>query len=912
MVGHVRGGFLTVASVAAFAGLGHGAVAVGSHGFEPAVQSGVSPSVDRFDGAVDSMDFDDPVAVAAVGDVNGDGLDDIGMIAPADMGRGSNRARVFFGRRPGAAGPPLSFGIQGAHGDTIGPAGDVNGDGLGDIALRYPRETFVVHGQETTDTVIFDRDGEDGFSIWQGHLYEMLLRGSAPGLRRSLGFAAVGDQNADGRDDLAVTDGDAVQLWHSPPSGQVAGTRGARLRFGGESSPFPRSIGDLNGDGREDLLVAGGSWSDPAGGRTYGVLSPAPGETVDLARVAESGRGWVRTDSSEVEAAWASPRVTSSEPAETLAVEAGSGPQYLRMPAMGSSGVLEDAMSSQYSPALSAHVDDMDGDGLTDVAQCAAESRVVLVDLARLDGGQGDPPSGFRFSPDRACVVDSLRDADGDGRRELLVAERSPGDLELTVYFSRGLPDDHVAPPQPPSTSSRPETVNPDPLGIGPSYVLGRNPTRSRPLSEIFGGAPSPPGPEIAADDAFSAAPRYERGAVEIVVRVPRGSASTASGIARRWRLSDEAFELASASGVAGTNPYVRMRLELLPKAQTVLEREGRLRAAITLTTDVRGRRVERSISFAVVARRPPPAAGRDRRVLGGFGVQKLLGTPASDLLRGASGDDELRGGDGSDALHGDSGNDRLLGEAGDDILDGYDGDDLLLGGAGNDDLLESRFGDDDLRGGPGDDVLSGLRGHDKLFGDAGDDVLSGGSGPDDFSCGPGEDIAFVNFAAERPRAVGCEHVYDEPGVVHLPCVDGGTDGPETVLGTEGHDRCLGRGDSDDLEGRGGNDILDAGAGDDRAFGRFGHDRLLGGDGADELEGGRGPDVVDGGAGNDQLNGGYDVDVVSGGAGDDRIVARGGGADRITCGPGNDLVYADSLDRAARDCERVRRSGQRR
>jgi Ca2+-binding RTX toxin-like protein len=67
--------------------------------------------------------------------------------------------------------------------------------------------------------------------------------------------------------------------------------------------------------------------------------------------------------------------------------------------------------------------------------------------------------------------------------------------------------------------------------------------------------------------------------------------------------------------------------------------------------------------------------------------------------------------------------------------------------------------------------------------------------------------------------------------------------------------------------------------------------------------------VLDGGAGDDRLNGGYDADVVRGGPGDDRIVARGGGIDRITCGPGVDTVIADSRDGVDGSCERVRRSG---
>ena len=79
----------------------------------------------------------------------------------------------------------------------------------------------------------------------------------------------------------------------------------------------------------------------------------------------------------------------------------------------------------------------------------------------------------------------------------------------------------------------------------------------------------------------------------------------------------------------------------------------------------------------------------------------------------------------------------------------------------------------------------------------------------------------------------------------------------------------------------------------------------LGGD--DTVRGGRGADRLQGGPGADQLDGGPGRDVLSGGPGADIILARDGMADRIECGKGSDVVYTDKHDRAARDCERVRK-----
>jgi hypothetical protein len=46
---------------------------------------------------------------------------------------------------------------------------------------------------------------------------------------------------------------------------------------------------------------------------------------------------------------------------------------------------------------------------------------------------------------------------------------------------------------------------------------------------------------------------------------------------------------------------------------------------------------------------------------------------------------------------------------------------------------------------------------------------------------------------------------------------------------------------------------------------------------------------------------------VSAGAGDDAVNTRGGGRDRVRCGPGRDTALVDRRDRVARDCERLLR-----
>ena len=82
---------------------------------------------------------------------------------------------------------------------------------------------------------------------------------------------------------------------------------------------------------------------------------------------------------------------------------------------------------------------------------------------------------------------------------------------------------------------------------------------------------------------------------------------------------------------------------------------------------------------------------------------------------------------------------------------------------------------------------------------------------------------------------------------------------------------------------------------------------LLGNPGDDRLFGDRGTDTINGEDGNDQIFGGLDGDVIAGGPGNDRVQAVGGGVDRIDCGDGADVVFADVDDVVSPSCEDVRR-----
>jgi Ca2+-binding RTX toxin-like protein len=152
--------------------------------------------------------------------VNGDGFDDliIGALGADPNGSNSGASYVVFGKASGfAANLNLStlngitgFQISGeAFGDNAGysvaSAGDVNGDGFGDVIIGAKGApngngigaSYVVFGKVTGFTSEFNLssiDGNNGFKI----------NGEVAGDRSGNSVASAGDVNGDGFDDLVI------------------------------------------------------------------------------------------------------------------------------------------------------------------------------------------------------------------------------------------------------------------------------------------------------------------------------------------------------------------------------------------------------------------------------------------------------------------------------------------------------------------------------------------------------------------------------------------------------------------------------------------------------------------------------------------------------------------------------------
>jgi FG-GAP-like repeat len=388
----------------------------------------------------------------AVGDVTGDGKADV-VTAPGKGGRADVRAFT------GAGSQEASFYTNGFNGGYRVALGDVNGDGRLDYVLGNEDWSGpfvqVVDGKTGNPLGSFDTgsggghgvhvaagdfngDGraeivtanaaglEPRISIWPG------VPGPSPTpLRSFLAFGptetagveiAVGDLTGDGRADIAaLTDG--------PQGPELRVFDGTTLALLSDSFPFTSAapdslrvaIGDVDGDGKPDLVVAGDTPDGPqiealtaSGTRLLSLPGVSRGESIAVGDVTGDGKADI---------------VVSDGPS-----------QDARVTVFAADGSL-DASFSPYGPSFTNGVrvaaGDFDGDGGTEYLTGQGPGGTSEVDLFDQTGALLLALHPFAGAGSDGVYV-AAGDVEGDGRAQIVVGAAAGGEPRVSVYSRTG------------------------------------------------------------------------------------------------------------------------------------------------------------------------------------------------------------------------------------------------------------------------------------------------------------------------------------------------------------------------------------------------------------------------------------------------------------------------------------------
>ena len=172
---------------------------------------------------------------AGVGDVNGDGYNDVLFGTAAETG---GMARLYTG------GPVGLINTAGIGNGIPAAAGDVNGDGIVDMIVMGDKSSTVYYG--STNGSYTNKSGNLSFG------YNSAGNGLSWGAQQYA--AGVGDFNGDGYNDVVTTNGIYF--------GSATGLNNSNKISFNHAVTSANVAGDVNGDGYADVVVVDGKYGN--------------------------------------------------------------------------------------------------------------------------------------------------------------------------------------------------------------------------------------------------------------------------------------------------------------------------------------------------------------------------------------------------------------------------------------------------------------------------------------------------------------------------------------------------------------------------------------------------------------------------------------------------------------------------
>jgi FG-GAP repeat len=230
------------------------------------------------------------ISAASAGDVNKDGFDDIIIGARGNDTRGIQAGRVylFYGPLDGLLEAiDADAIISGAEfeevGNVVAPLGDLNGDGFDDVVIgtaiagsTFEGRAFVFNGPLFGEHTSASADA--------------VIRGSFPNESFGASVASAGDMNGDGIPDLivgapsfplGVKHTGQAYIFYGPVAGSLIATDADAIIFGENlNDSFGTSVakaGDVNADGIDDVIVGANQLFNQGTGKTYVFYGPLAG-----------------------------------------------------------------------------------------------------------------------------------------------------------------------------------------------------------------------------------------------------------------------------------------------------------------------------------------------------------------------------------------------------------------------------------------------------------------------------------------------------------------------------------------------------------------------------------------------------------------------------------------------------------